>query len=636
MITLFRNFARSKWAVGLLVLVAIGLLVTGAQMDIFANLGPKNVITAGDRSIDPREFALEIERIKDQQQEQTGQAVTNEQLVERNLHLRFLEQRTQQLGFLDWAYRVGIRPGKELVLKQIRQVPRFFNQVTGQFDQQRYESELAAMKLTPALVEQDIRDQSALQHYLYAVGNGVRAPRIYGALVAGAVLQSRDGRWFEVTQAMVGQAPAPTDAQLQAFLNENAEQLRQPERRQVSVVVFTPEQSNAAISEERIAERFRFRKDALSQPERRTFVTLTAPSREAAERVAQALRAGQDPAAAGRTAGIQPQAYDAVPRAAVSDPAVAAAVFALQTNQVSPVVQGRVGFTVAKLLGVSPGAEATLDSARAAIVDELRREDLKAATFQRVQDFEKARQAGQGWAQAVQSVGARVLQLPPFDAQGQTSSGQRLNAPPQLLETAFGLPRGGESEVVDAGQGQYFTLRVDEVTPAALPPLQSIRPQLAQAWTARENARRLSARAEELAGRVRNGEDIAAVAASAGATLRTVQGVQQNRQAAEQHGPGVLQGLFSVTKGAVFAQQNSNTAFVVGRVDQVRPPAPTAAAEIANRVRPQIGQELGQALAQGGLEGAARRTKARYDVDQALLALGLPARGQAGAPAGAR
>ena len=43
MISSFRNFAKSKWAIGLIVLLGIGLLVTGGQqMDVIGALKPRD------------------------------------------------------------------------------------------------------------------------------------------------------------------------------------------------------------------------------------------------------------------------------------------------------------------------------------------------------------------------------------------------------------------------------------------------------------------------------------------------------------------------------------------------------------------------------------------------------------------
>lgn len=636
MISMFRNFAKSKWAIGLLALVALSLLVTGAQMDVFSGLGPKHVISAGDRSIDQNQFRLEFDRVRENATQEAGRAVTVEDLIKENIHVRYLEQQTRNMGFLAWAWDAGIRPGKELVFKQIREIPAFFNQVTGQFDEAQYGKMLAENNVTPAQLEQEFRDQYVTNHYGAAVVAGLRVPRVYGALLAGRALETRDGRWFAVTQAMVGETPAPTEAQLTAFMSENAARLRLPEFRIASVVLFSGAQadSTAPIAEARILERFNFRKDALTTPETRSFVTLTAPTKAAADRIAAALRAGQTPAEAGAAnGGLRPAEFAATPRSAVPDPAVAAAVFGLAANQVSDPVQGRVGFTVARVTAITPGQAATIDGVRDALVAELRAEDATAQVFSRVEAYEKARTEGKTLAQAAEQVGARIVQLPPFTQDGRLPDGQPMNAPPQLLQTAWSLTKGGESEIVDAGQGQYFVLRLDDVRPAALPALADIRAPLTQQWLMRENAKRLTAKAEELAARVRGGQDIAAVAASAGATLTSRSGIQQNPQTQAELGEGVLQGLFGQGKGQVFTGPQSQTAFVVGRVDAVRAPVAALAAPVAEQVRSRISQDMGGALVELAFQAAARAVKAKSDVTLALQALGVDPAAPATGPA---
>ena len=627
MISAFRKFAKSPWAAGLFALLILSFAFTASQTDVFASMGPKHVVSAGDRSVDSAQFRADFERVRTNLQEQAGRPVTIQDLVNENIHVRFLDSQTQRLGFLAWAWNAGIRPGKDLIVKQIRQIPQFFNQVTGQFDQAAYEQALAAQNATPAQLEQEFRDQYVTEHFGAAVFAGARVPRVYGALLAGNALETRDGRWFTVTQEMAGRAPAPTDAQLTAFMNENAEQIRQPEFRQVSLVVFSPDASSrtAEISDARINERFEFRRAALSEPEKRTFVTLTASSRAVADRIAAALRAGQAPADGGRANNVEPSNYTDTPQTALGDRAVGAAVFGLTAGQVSDPVQGSVGFTVARVTAVTPGRPATLEGSREAIIAELRQEDAQAQTYAKVEAYERARQEGKSLTEAAEQVGARLIQLPPFTQDGKLPNGQPLNAPPQIFSTAWGLSKDGESEVVDAGQGQYFAVRVNEIRPAALPPLAEVREPLAAQWTARENARRLQTKAEELAGRVRAGQDIAAVASSAGASVSTHTGVQRNREAQEALGQGVLQGLFGQGRGQVFSQPQSNTAFVVGRVDAIHAAVPALAAPLAEQARPRITQELVQALIQASFDAGAARVKAKNDPAQARLALGLSA-----------
>jgi peptidyl-prolyl cis-trans isomerase D len=546
-------------------------------------------------------------------------------MVKENLHVRYLEEQTRQLGFLDWAWKAGIRPGKSLVIKQIRDIPAFFNGVTGQFDEQEYRSKLAEQNITPQRLEQEFRDQYAVNHFGAAAFAGLRLPRVYGAVLAGRAMESRDGRWFEVTQAMAGTAPAPTDAQLTAFISENAAQLRRPEFRMASVLVFNnPTDTAGDIPESRVAERFEFKKNTLSTPETRTFVTLTAPTKAVADKIAAALRAGQTPAQAGQAnGGLQPTPFNATPRAAVTDPAVAAAVFGMAAGQTSDAIQGRVGFTVAQVSAITPGAAATLEGSRAAIVEELKGEDAKAAVFTRVEKYEKARSEGKTLDQAAAEIGGRIIPLPPFTQDGKTPDGQPMNAPPQILQSAYALSKGGESDVIDAGQGQYFVLRLTDIRPAALPTLAEIREPLAQQWTLRENAKRLSAKAEELASRVRGGQDIAAVAASAGATLVTRTSLQQNPQTQGEIGQSVMEGLFGQGKGQIFSGPASETAYVVGRVDAVRPAVPALAAPIGEQVRFRMTGQFGNDMVTTALAAGAARAKAKNDPAAALTALGL-------------
>lgn len=626
MISLLRKFAKSPWAAGLIALVAIGLLVTGgSQIDVLGSLGPRHVVSAGDRSIDQLEFRSYVERVRVSQERQSGQAVTFEQLDEAGAIPQILDNRAQELGFLAWAWRAGVRPASDLIARQLREIPAFFNQVTGQFDQTAYQSTLAQQNLTVAEFEAGLRDDIAVSHVTAAVFAGIRAPALYGALAAGQARESRDGRWFEITQAMAGSAPAPTDAQLTAFLNENAEQLQRPEFRTISVVLFNGGGETPQITEAQIQERYEFRREALSNPEQRAYTTIPASSQAVAQRIAAALRSGQDPQAVAEANGVTATRNAARSRTQIAETSVADAVFALQSGQVSDPIRTQVGFVVARLDQVLPGSTPDLASVRDEIVGELTQEAERSAVYERVEAYEQARNDGANLADAAQRAGARIVQLPPFTAEGALPNGQPLQAPPQLISTAFSLPANGESEVVDAGQGQYFALRVDRVQPPALPTVAEVRAPLAAAWTSRENGRRLSALADRLAGRLRAGEDIAAVAASVNASVTSRTGVQATQETQDQLGVGVIRGLFGQPKGQVFSEAQAGGRQVIGRVDEIRAATPAEAAPLVAQIRPPLTQQLVQDLVQTLANAASARIKVETDPALAREALGLEA-----------
>ncbi|HEY0927269.1 peptidylprolyl isomerase, partial [Brevundimonas sp.] len=328
----------------------------------------------------------------------------------------------------------------------------------------------------------------------------------------------------------------------------------------------------------------------------------------------------------------QPAQYADAPRSAVSDPAIAAAVFGMNEGQVSDPIQARVGFVVARLTGVTPGQAATLDDVREQVVQELRQEDARAAVFRRVEAFDKARLEGKSLDAAVAEVGARTLKIPLVTREGQSLEQPGFTAPPQLLQTMWSLGANAVSEVVEAGGGQYFVVRVDRIVAPALPSLADpeIRSQLAANWTARENARLLNTRVEALASRIRRGEDLAAVAASVNAPVTAATSVSRQDQA---RGQGVLGGLFTSGRNEVFSQQQTQDSFVIGRTDKVTPPNATLAAGMAEQFRPRMGPDNLNAMVETAIGSAAERVGVEYDLALARQALGLEPTPAAGAPA---
>ncbi len=635
MLTNIRRFTKSWVALLFIIPMLVLAFVFVGMDDAFKGGGGNSVINVGDRRLNDQTFKLQFERAKGEFEQQSGQPISMEDVDRRGFVEQFLESTAQEEAFLAWAWRAGIRPGAELLAAQIRTIPAFFNQITGAFDPETYRARLAEAGLTQALFETEMRDQIIVQHYGTALYAGMRLPRAYGALVAAQGLEERDARWFEVTQAIAGTAPAPTDEQLQAFLDENADALRIPEFRRVTAVIFTPAtvMDDVEVTEEQIVERFNFRREALSTPETRSFVTLTVRDREIAQRISQALRAGQSVEDVARANNVEPVTYDQRPQSSVIDRRVGTSAFSLSADAISDPIEGDLGWSVIKMQSVTPGRAATLENVRAAIVQELQQEAARGRVFELVEAFEAARADGASLTDAAERVGVRPISLPPFTSEGLLPNTQRLNAPDQIFSTAFAMSVDTESDLVDAGNSQYFALRLEEVQPASLPPLAEVRPFLAEQWVARENARLLRTRADELAGRVRGGEDIAEVAASVGAPIVVRTGIIQNRDAQESLGGGVLQAVFGQAPGQVFTAPRDQSRVAVGRVDAARAPDPQIAAVPAQQFRPRISGQVAEDMLATAQREAASSMSVRTNPERARRALNLPERRTAPASA---
>ena len=627
MLTTTRRFAKSWVAAVIIGLLIVGLAIVGVT-DVFRFDFSTHVIKAGDREVSQQQFAQIVDNLNEQNAQQTGQRFTNAELVESGQHLQILEGLAGEEGLFAWVWKVGIRPAADLVAEQLRAQQGFFDQVTGEFDQEIYAARLAEAGLTPAQYERTLRDQIAAEHYVAGVAAGLRLPRIYGALEAAYAQETRSGRWVMLDPSSV-EVPAPTDAQLTELLNQFADQVREPERRVVTLVRFTPAQAaeQVTVSDEDIQSRFEFARDSLGTPETRSFVTLTAPNAQVAGQIVQRLRAGEAPEAVGEALNIEPVVYDARPRSAVADPRVAAAAFGLSQGAVSDPVQGELGLVVIKMNAITAGRQATLEENRAEIEQQLRLEQARVRVSENVERYVQLREGGASLEDAARQTGGDIITLPPFSETGQLPNGQPMGAPEILYSTAFATAQGQESDIVDAGEDEYFAIRVNEITPARMPTVDELRPDLTAAWRQRETQRLLQERANAIAGRVRGGADLAAVAQAEGLTLVTREGVGRTATEGENAvAQGVVEGLFGQGRGQVFSgPADREGRFAVGVVDQVRAPTPAVAGRVAEERRPALTGAVFQQELLPGIQAAARdAVGVETFPDRARAALGVP------------
>jgi len=281
MITSFRRLSKT-WFAGIIVgLLIIGLAVVG-MFDPMRFDFSSYVIKAGDREVSQQQYRQIIDNLNERNAQMTGQRFTMAELVEAGQHIQILESLAGEESLFAWAWKVGIRPARDLVAAQLRQQQAFFDPVTGQFSEEAMVRALSETGMTPAIFEDTLRHQIAAEHYVAGAAAGLRMPRVYGAIAAAYAGETRNGRWILLSPSDIRDVPNPTDAQLTTLLNELADQVREPEFRTVTMVRFTPAlaAANIQISDQAIQDRFNFQRESLGTPETRSFVTLTATNAE--------------------------------------------------------------------------------------------------------------------------------------------------------------------------------------------------------------------------------------------------------------------------------------------------------------------------------------------------------------------
>jgi len=626
MLAAIRNFAKSWPARILMAVLAVSFIGWGVNHSGVNMVGGDSVVKVGSRNINSVEFRSEYDNYKKRLEQQQGQPITVEQAQQGNLDAVVLNGVATRESFAELLSKIGIKPGDKLVLNQIEKIPAFFDPISGRFDKKTFQQRLAENGMTPERFDGVLRDEMATQHWAVAVQNGLTAPRSYGALAAIFSLEARDLAYLSLGPNAVPKPAAPTDAQLQAFINENRTQLTLAEMRVLTVVPFTAQSAGAAtapIDPAELQKRYNFRKDTLSKPETRTIVQIPAKDAATAQKVTAALRAGQAPEAVAKSIGVDAVTFADRPLTAISDRKVGQAAFKMQAGEVAT-VQGDLGSAVVKIVSVTPGREVTLEEARPMLEAEIRKDMVSEKVYAQTQTYDDAHQGGSSLAESAQKAGVTATTIGPITAQGVDEQGRQLQGfPPKILETAFALPAGGESEVTELGEGAYFAVRVERIVPAHVPPLAEIKPRLIQVWTQREVVKALEAKAEAIKARLDKGESIEAVAASSGASVSRLPGL--TRQTANTHqdlGGEVLGRTFASKPGEAWVARAPN-AIVVGRVEAVRPDAGPAAAQLAEQNRGALAQAMFREMAEAAQAYSRTKLKAKLNPAQARSAVGF-------------
>ena len=598
-----RSTAKNPVAAALMGLLIVAFLILGVGggkfPDAFGATRADSVITAGGHAVTTGEFKRIFDQQRQKLEEQNKQPLTAELLAQNNVDQQLLGQLGLDQGFSEMLDRAGVTPGRSLIDDQIKKImPSAFDRVTGKFNEKQFTEFLASKSLTPKQAQTQITDEMAQRHFGTAMEGGFKVPRIYAAITGVSALENRDVSYFNFDLHAVPQPAPPTDAQLTAFMQEHSAQLKRTEMRVVTLVKFSAQAlaPTVTVDPAAVQKEFDFRKDSLSSPEKRTIMEI--PLRTAAEAAAAAARLakGEDPATVAKTFGVDPIAYSDSPQSAIADRKVGAAAFAMGAGEARGPVQGDLGIAALKVFKITPGTATTLVAARPKIEADLRQKAARDKAYQASQAFDDARQAGGNVAQAAQKVGAQAVTVGPFDTAG-LGPDRKPNplVTDKMVKTAFAQAANEDSDLQDAGGGEYFALHVDKVVPPALPALADIRQPLTQAYISQTFMTSVRARIDGLVARVKKGESLDTVAASVGSHvvrqpgLQLIKARQTNDPLYAALGKEFLEGVFTARPGDTFAAGARGGVAVV-KLDAVRSGDPTSTARVLEALRGQASQ----------------------------------------------
>jgi peptidyl-prolyl cis-trans isomerase D len=463
------------------------------------------------------------------------------------------------------------------------------------------------------------------QQLLGAVRSGAAAS---DAQTAPLLVWQTERRVADVVLLPFSAAPepeAPTEAQLQRFLENNPQRFSTPEFRQITIAVLSAETlaNEIAVSEDDIKQAFEARHGQYDRPERRQIRQVVLADEARAREISQLWQAGADwetVEAAATAAGGQAMALPMGDKASLPIPALADAAFAALPQSVTDPVQSPFGWHVIGIEAVEPGQIFTLDQLR----DQLRRDVAKDRAldlaYERGNKVEDALAGGMTLAEAAPRFGLALVNAT-LDPGGRSPANEAVTLPVPaeqrnaVLRAIFMQDQGAAPRLQEFGDA-FAAIEVTGITPSQLRPFAEVEQDLRRAVIADARRRFTETRAAGLLAAQRSGKTLVEAAQELGLVSTRTAPFGRDPAQGSSVPPELLPPLFEAKRGgATMAEIRGG--FAVASVADILRLDPASDPLGMGRVRVEIEQAVGDDLEQQFQ--AALRGRANVRINERVL-----------------
>lgn len=641
MIQLFRKFFSSKFGIaitlGFLALIAFAF----ASMDISSTgvfggvSGGDRVAVVGKERIDAAELSTAATNALDQAR-QTDPTITMQAFIARGGLEEVLRQLIDRTAIAEFARRHGMRAGDRLVDSELLQIPAFRGP-DGNFDQNAFRAALAQRGLSESAVRNDLAMGLLARQLLTPISFSPVVPRSVAERYASLLRERREGSIVFLPATSFAPQGAPTEAQLQAFYNENRDRYIRPERRVIRYATFGPDAVGAlpAPTAAQVSERFQRDRAQYAASERRRFTQLVVPTQDAAEAIVAEVRGGKSLDVAARekglaTTSVGPVTQDELARSASA--AAAQAAFSAQQGALAQPARGGLGWYVLRVDEVDRQPARTLEQVRDEIAAALVVEQRQAALDDLTARIDEEIESGRSLSEVAQELDIAVAATRPATADGRIYGTNETVAPvlASVLPVAFDMDEGEPQLAVVAPGESYVIFDVSNITPSATAPLAEIREDVAADWRRDTGANAARAAADRILDRVTKGSTLAAAVAAENKGLPTPQTLNLNREQLAQQGrvPAELALFFSMARGTVKKLEAPGDAgWHVVRLDSIDAPQIAANDPIVSSTMRELGQASGTEYVDQFVKAAQREVGVERN-DAAIRAIAAQLTGQ--------
>ncbi|TJW17914.1 MAG: peptidylprolyl isomerase [Mesorhizobium sp.] len=618
--------AAGTWVAKLLLsLLVLSFAVWGISGRLMGGLGGhSSVITAGGTTVSINEYRLAYDRQINMMAQQFGQRISREQATALGIDNQVLAQLVSGAILDEQARKLGLGLSKDRLAELTREDPAFKGP-GGQFDRRAFEYVLRQVGMRPEDYLKNRAQVAVRQQIVEAISDGLKAPETFLKAVALYRGEDRTIDYLSLPKKLVEPIEAPSDSALSAHFEANKKSYAAPEYRKFSYVRLEPEDimDVSAVTDQQIRDDYNKNKARYTTPEMRTIEQLVFKTPDAAKAALDSLKTGATfdkiVAAEGKTQADT--LLGTLAKDKIADKAVADAAFALNVNEVSPVVQGTFGPVLLRVTEIKPEVVKPL----AEVSDQIRK-DLALGEASRIlldvhDNYEDTRASGSTLPEAAAKLKLKVITIEAIDRTGQRPDGsivKDLPESPELIKAVFSAEPGIENEALTTADNGFVFYEVASITPARDRTLDEVRQKVVADWTATETSKRLVAKANELEKRLKAGATLDVIAGELKLEKQTKRGLKREADDADFGKEGAA-AMFGVGEGGTgLIPSPTSDGQILFKVAEVFEPAGADASSVPDDAQKSFTSGMSDDL----LDQLVAQLQTQYDVriDQTAVA----------------
>lgn len=610
MISLFRKYLTSWFALGLFGLVLVAFAISGVGNTSFGGLvnGGGVAMVGGTEISEGKllgEFDRTLRRAREQNPKLDARTAARQGAVG-----EVYEQLIATTALEVFGHDIGVAISDRAIDGEIASVDAF--RVNGKFDDATYRRILSEQRLSERDLRDGLRGDLVRRQIVTPAIAAVQVPRGMAAPYAALLLEGRSGAIAIVPATSMPPPPAPTPAQLAAFYTSHTAAFTLPERRAFRYALLDRDKlaAGVAITDADVRKYYAANAETYAGAETRKLLQVVVPDAAKAGAIAAAVRGGQKFAAAAAAAGFAPADIDIGEQtkarfAAATSAAVADAAFAVPAGGTTAPVESPFGWHVVSVTGITPAKPRSLDAARAEITAKLRDDRTRTLLADTVGKIEDALSGRTSLADVAKRFGLTVAAVPGVTRAGTNPLDPGFTLAPvavPLVAKAFDADPADGPTLQQTGKDAFAVVELGDITPPAARPLATVHDTVLAAYITDARVAAAKGVADTIVAETAKNRPFASVVAAHNLpAAQPLSGRRIDLNAAAQVPPPVKLFL-TLPAGASRALAAGARGFWVVHVDTVTPGDVATSPELVDSARAQFAKEapdeIGAAFAQ--------------------------------------